>query len=292
VRDPFNLDTGFPPPRNAPLAQDFNDLEPNFAWGVRSTVGYFFGCGAVELSGYYIFENDSSVQTSEIGRLDSFFFNPPLGFEGDNGMWLQDDIVRTRLKTAVGSAEANFRWWWGNAYNVSYTLGVRYLDLYERFSYFTGDDDLTVRDVNGNPDPTRQATYTSTAHNHIVAPQVGLEWNQPICEWLAFSVAAKGAWGVNFVDFDTRLKRGDGFVGFDGRSSDTTFSHLYELGVFADFRLMDNMRLRTGYNLLWAVDVAEAAEQYDYNLANHEGRRNEHGDIFYHGPSVELLLLF
>jgi hypothetical protein len=125
-----------------------------------------------------------------------------------------------------------------------------------------------------------------------VAGQLGLEWCQPVCCWLAFSLAAKGAWGVNFLDSDVRLKRGDAFLGFDSHRSDRHFSHLYELGTFIDFRLMDNARLRAGYNLLWAVDVAEAAEQFDYNLANRQGRRMDFGDIFYHGPSVELLLLF
>ena len=98
--------------------------------------------------------------------------------------------------------------------------------------------------------------------------------------------------GVNFVDVDTLLQRGDGFVGFRGHRSDTIFSHLYEGGAYLNVRLMDNCRLRAGYNLVWAVDVADATGQLDFNLANPAGRTNNHSSILYYGPSVELSILF
>src|SRR5207253_1248996 len=98
------------------------------------------------------------------GAFDSFFnvngnFNAaPVGFEGDNGMWLQADVIKLRLQTALGSAEANYRCWLGTNADLSWLIGIRYFDLYERFSLYSGDDDLTVLDVAGHPDPRRQAT--------------------------------------------------------------------------------------------------------------------------------------
>jgi hypothetical protein len=285
-------DTGDPIPRSAPIFSTFHDIDIRPNYGVQATIGYHCGTSGIEFSGFYLSQNNSAKTAADPNSLDALFFNPPLGFEGDNGMWLQSDVIRTFLKTAVGSGEAMYRWWLGADSSFSWGIGVRYLDIYERFGLYSGDDDLTVRDINGNPDPTRQALYTVTAHNHLVAPQLGLEWNREINCWLAFTLTAKGAWGVNFVDVTTDLERGDGFVGFKRQRNDTIFSMLYETGFFLNFHLMDNARLRAGYNLLWAVDVADATGQLDFNLANPDGRTNNHNSILYYGPSVELSILF
>jgi Putative beta barrel porin-7 (BBP7) len=191
-----------------------------------------------------------------------------------------------RLQQALGSAEANYRCWLSADSNFSWLIGVRYLDLYERFSFFTGDDDLTA------PDPTTQAIYSVTAHNQILAPQLGFEWNRPICCWLAFTMSAKGAWGANFLTVDTQLKRGDAFTAFHNGRSQTLFSHLYETGFFLDFRLRERARLRAGYDLMWVVDVAEALGQFDYDLSHTSGQTKNNQTIFYHGPIVELHFLF
>jgi hypothetical protein len=292
------IDTGVPPPSNAPQVADFHDINPRWNNGVRCTIGYHYDTNAVELSGFYLSQSNSTKLYANPGRLDTFFNvngdvnSFPNGFGGNNLLWLQADQIQTRLQTAIGSAEVNYRWWLGHDSNFSWSLGLRYLDLYERFSLYTGDDDLTQRDVNGNPNPILQATYIATAHNRLVAPQLGLEWNKAICCWLAFTCTAKGAWGANFLDVDTDLKRGDAFVGLNGHRSDTIFSHMYEAGFFLDFYLMENARLRAGYDLMWAVDVAEAVRQLDFNLANQNGTGSDHASIFYHGPVVEIHLLF
>jgi hypothetical protein len=293
VVDPGNgVHVGSPPPANAPLAADFDDIDMRLNHGVRTTFGYHWDHQALELGGFYLSQSSSATVIANRGRLDSFFNingnfnNAPLGFEGDNGMWLQADLMRLRLQTALGSGEVNYRCWPLLETGWSGSLGVRYLDVYERFSFFTGDDDLTA------PDPRRQSTYSTTTHNRIVAPQLGCEYNRAISCWLAFSATAKGAWGANFLDTDVHLKRGDGFMAPSGHRSETIFSHLYEMGFFLDFRLHEHARLRAGYNLLWVVDVAEAVGQLDFNLANQAGQRNNHGNIFYHGPSVELHFMF
>ncbi|HLN31801.1 MAG TPA: BBP7 family outer membrane beta-barrel protein [Gemmataceae bacterium] len=292
------IDTGNPPPAGAPVAANFNDISPRFNYGTRVTVGYHWDTSAIEASGFYMSQSTASRTYANPGRLDTFFnvngnpLNAPLGFEGDNGMWLQDDILRLQFNTAMGSGEVNYRWWLGKDSDFSWSIGVRFLDLYERLGFYAGDDDLTVFGSNGKPDPVLQATYTTTTQNRLVAPQLGLEWDKAINTWLAFTLTAKGAWGANFLDVNTLLQRGDGLVGFAGGRSQTIFSQMYEGGAFLDFYLMDNARLRAGYNLMWIVDVAEAVDQIDYNLANQNGRTNNHGSVFYHGPSVEFQVVF
>src|SRR5206468_12753128 len=92
-------------------------------------------------------------------HLDLFFVNPPVGFEGDNGMWLQADRVRTSFTTAMANTELNYRYWNKAVVEAELILGVRYIDLQEKLRIYTGDDGITVQDIFGNPDPTRQATY-------------------------------------------------------------------------------------------------------------------------------------
>jgi len=282
------VDTGNLPPAGAPEAADFHDVQQRFNHGVRATLGYHWAGQAIELSGFYLSQNSTSKTFANPGNLDSFFnvggdfSRAPLGFEGDNGLWLQADVIRLRLQTALGSAEVNYRCWMGADADLSWLVGIRYLDVYERFGFYTGDDDLTVLDVNGRPDPTRQATYSVTAHNQFVAPQLGLEWNRAINCWLAFSLSAKGAWGANFLTVDTLLKRGDGLVGFHNGRSQTLFSHMYETGFFLDFRLCDRARLRAGYDLMWVVDVAEALGQFDYDQSHTAGTTKNNQTIFYH----------
>jgi hypothetical protein len=286
------IDTGLPIPSGAPVYGDLYDMSPRANRGVRTTLGYHWDTQAVEFSGYYLSQSNSAKTSAAPGSLDALFFNAPLGFEGDNGMWQQADVIRTSLQTALGSAEVNYRWWLGQDSNFSWSLGVRYLDLYERFKFYTGDDDLTVVDIHGNPDPTRQATYSVTTHNRILAPQLGLQWDKAINCWMAFTLSAKGAWGANYLDVNTLLVRGDGFEGFAGHRNNTLFSQLYETGFFLNLNVMENMRIRAGYNLLWVLDVAEATSQVDYNLANPEGRRNHSGSTLYYGPVLELNILF
>ncbi len=288
-------DTGNVPTLNRDLNNttlDYSALVPPFEWGVTGTIGISFDHWAIEASGFYIPQQSSSKTVSNPGKLDLNFINAPLGFEGDNGLWLQADQVRLREQIRLGSGEVNIRCCSPIMSGIEPFIGVRYLDVRERLGIFTDDDGLTFVDVNGNPDPTLQATYTVTSHSRIVAPQAGFEVDLPVCSRLAFNAVAKGAWGVNFYEQNVSLVRGDGLVGFDTHSSHRQFSHLYELGFNLDYYLLERMRIRAGYNLLWVVDIPIAKEQVDFDLSNTAGGRNDHGSLFFHGPRIELQFLF
>jgi hypothetical protein len=289
-----NLDTGEAPLRARDIleVQDARDVDPNMSGGVRGTIGYLCGNEAIEFTGYWIPENSASAEFFFPGRIDAFFTNPPIGFEGDNGLWLQADRIRTTLRTSLANAELNYRWWNSALTGGEAIFGIRYIEQRERLSIFTGDDDLTVLDINGNPDPTRQATYQVDAHNHIVGPQLGLEYHNALCSWLGITLSAKGTWGVNWVDSRAKLNRGDGFQGFDVTRHDNIFSHVYEGGAFFDIYVLERMRVRAGYNLLWLVDVAEAVREVNFDLANQLNGKLQTGSIFYHGPVIELQFLF
>lgn len=286
---PNNVDTGNRPPANAPTIFDYNEIHPTYNWGGRLRASVTHPLGAFEFVGFYLGENSWSAQTVNPGRLDLPFgnFATPIGFQGNNGLWLQADRAIAVLDTGIISAELNYR----NRITCDCELiyGVRYIDLLERYRITTDDDGIVRRPI----DPTNIATVTSKVHNHIVAPQFGVAWECEVSpETLAFGVTAKGAWGANFMEANRTLTRGDGFPGFDEPRTRTLFSHIYDLNIHVDWFFTEHCRLRGGYQLLWVVNIPEAHEQINFNLANPGGTRNEQGSIFFHGPMVEFVFVY
>ena len=282
-------------PQNVVPVQNLNNLNPKLAFGVRGTIGYLMeeqGC-AVELSGFYIPGSTSSVDTSNPGQLNSFFVNPPLGFEGDNGLWLQADRIRTALDTTIAGVELNFR-----SFNKAYAsciepiIGLRYINLHENFSIFTDDDGLTFRNAQGQPDPTRQATYATRVNTNIIAPQFGVELQQGLCKGVAVGIFGKGAPGVSFNNIAVSLTRGDGFVGLAGSRNRMNLSQVYETGAYVDVYLLERMRVRAGYMGLWLVNVPLATDQIGFDLSAPAGTQKNTGSVFFHGPSLEFQFLF
>jgi hypothetical protein len=291
----INLDNGFTPILRATSpVLNFNDIRPDLGWGFRGTVGYLYDDAAIEITGFYLPQTDDSVAAADVGRLHLFFNNPPLGFEGDNGLWLQADFARATIGTALGNLELNYRWWSRATTGFEGIIGVRYMDVQEKLSIFTDDDGISIRDVNDQPDPNRQATYNLRAHNHILGPQVGVEWFLPLLSWVNLGTQCKGAWGANWIEVDAQLQRGDGLVGRQAERSDVDFAHLYEMNFFFDFTVLERMRIRAGYNCLWVVNVAEAVDNISYDLrqVTQPGPANNNGAIFYHGPIVEMMFFF
>jgi hypothetical protein len=286
------LDTGLSAPPNSPVAERFKDLIPGMNWGVRGTVGYMFHDQAVELSAFYIFQQSVSQQVDSPGNIDAFFTHPPLGFEGDNGLWLQADRVGSTFQSELFNGELNYRCWNIGISGVEFLLGVRYLDQREKLSIFTSDDDLVLQQVNRPPDPRRDATYSVLARNHILAPQVGLDYTLPIWRFLSVAVDGKAGIGPNWANTNTVLVRGDGFVGINDHHNHVSASEVFETGFFVDFHILERLRLRGGYQAFWLVDVTTSQDQIDFNLANRSGTQNHTGSIFYHGPMVELQFLF
>jgi hypothetical protein len=153
-----------------------------------------------------------------------------------------------------------------------------------------------VLDVNGNPDPKRQATYTVDCHNDIIAGQIGFEGQHPLpTTWLRrlwFGWNAKAAWGPNITDTNLSLYRGDGFKGFDNHRTTVAFGQIYDIGAFVEVHLMDRLRVRAGYNIFWAIGLATSVDELDFNLRDRFGKDNTAGSLFFHGPSLEFQFLF
>jgi hypothetical protein len=296
IIDPSNLDTGFPfgiLPRNVQPGFNLSELKNNMMFGPSATVGYMCDNHSIEVTGFYIPENESSVDFKSPGKIDAFFFNPPVGFEGNNGLWAQADRLRASLRTTMANGEVNYRYWDKAVTGAELILGARYLFLRERLAIFTDDEGLTVHDFVFNlPDPTRQANYQTEVNNNLVLGQIGFEWQHPLCCWLSLGMNGKAGWGVNIFNMNTLLARGDGLLGAQSHHSDTFFASLYEFGAFADVLLSERMKLRIGYDLMWIVHLPDAESQLNFDLSQPAHVINENGSILYHGPMVQLQFLF
>jgi hypothetical protein len=289
---PSNVDSGIGAPSFAPQVLGLNDLSSVFLNGVRASAIYREAGHAFEIAGFYMFQTDSNAGIAAPGKLDSFFdaFPTPLGFQGNNFLWLQADRMMTSLSTRLFGGEVNYR---RNYFaGCEWLIGVRYIDLQENFEFVTDDDGLVLHQRGLPQNPALVASVTSSTHSRIVAPQLGFECERPLVSWLTVGCTGKAAWGVNFLNTDQGLHRGDGFQGPAASQSSTIFSQVYELALWGTIGITEQLRFKAGYQALWIVGVPQAQSNFNWNLADPGGTRSNTSSVFFHGPMVEFQFAF
>jgi hypothetical protein len=301
-QEPNNIDVNTPPlvnPASLPVLGKLSDINPQMRWGPRVTIGYLECNQAVEFTGFWIGSHATGTTVTQQGTLLVPFNAPsqgfPLGFEGNNGLWLNADQVKTSFSSQLGSGELLYRSWSSGYNRVEWLFGLRYINQQESTSIYTNDE-FFVRDLFGRFDRTRAATYTATSRNNIVAPQIGIEYSIPCpvdkLSWLWLTGMGKAAIGPNMVDRTFTLVRGDGLQGFRNTRSDIQLGQIYEVGLYVDIHLLDRVRIRGGYQALFLGGTSNAGTQIDFNLNTAGNRGVDYGTQVYHGPTIELQLLF
>ncbi len=288
VQDPRTADDPDIPLRGAPVIADLRQLRPSSGSGLFAAWRWYNEDEVVELAGFWVPNHHEQRVIVDPGRVTSFFFNPPLGFEGNNTLWDNADAMVFTFSSTLANAELNYRCLVAAEDNLAFELltGFRYLYLRERIGITTSDDNLRIA-----PDPTEVATYTVRTQNHLLTWQGGLGVHGRISDWLSLSWESKGAWGATRSDVDTDLVRGDGLVGRRGGRSKWHFGHIYDTGAYLDLN-GSFWRVRFGYNLLWVLGVAPAQDHISYDLENTRGRTNFNGTVFFHGPTIQLDIAF
>ncbi|HEX5273052.1 MAG TPA: BBP7 family outer membrane beta-barrel protein [Gemmataceae bacterium] len=276
---------------NGQPALTTHDLDPDYYWGGRVTFGYLCDDAAIELTGFYVPEQETAVLSYAPNQLTLPFRNNPLGFEGPTGAGLltRADSVALRLKSSLGDAELNYRWWSRTTTGPEAIIGVRYMNVQERA-------DITASSVqSGVNSPldfgSLQASYTGRANNNLIMAQGGFEWEFPLTKWLSFGSVAKVAAGGDYVNVTNRAITAGGLVGANFERDRWTYASACELNLFLDIVQFEKVRLRAGYTAMWVVHVAEGFQQVTFDLSAQPGVRDS-GSIFYHGPMIELELLF
>ncbi len=111
-----------------------------------------------------------------------------------------------------------------------------------------------------------------------------------------WATTAKGSVGANIVDGQIKLTRGDGQqvqlgAGNHSITSHGVFAYMFELGTFLDIVNFDRIRLRVGYEAIWAFNMAEAGKQVNFDLAA-TPTVNTSGNILFQGAVIEFQFLF
>ena len=281
-------DTGANPPAKSPVILDSSNVSEAYEWGPKLTIGYIWNeeC-AFEVSGFGIFSNSHSASVIMPGLVDGLFSGNPFGFTGDNGLWRQADAIQVTNTSQLFNGEANFRFTNPGIRDWELIIGVRFFDLDETVDILTNDDGF----VQGL-DPRRLATYSARTQNRLAALNFGTEYGFTIVPGVNFGGTAKWAPGANFTQTQVSLTRGDGFQGFNNSHSNTQFGQIFEAGFWFDIAFTEKAKMRAGYNAMWLLGASVAQDAIDFNLNNPYGNTNQHGSLFWHGPSVELQFLF
>src|SRR5262249_26533849 len=153
-----------------------------------------------------------------------------------NGLWRQADATMVHFSSKFSGVEANIRWFSVADGPFEGIFGVRFFNHQEELEHITADDlfndiansTTVITQSPPNPpnpvilgtarrlgDPRVTATYGTRVNNRIVGPQLGFEGHILPVNWLALTYTAKAMLGVNFLDREVMLVRGDGLVGFD-----------------------------------------------------------------------------
>jgi hypothetical protein len=268
-----------PAPAGTSQALGFDSVTPPMSLGIRGTVGYLSGDNSVEFTNFYIWQNNVSASASQFAGIDTLFFNPPIGFLGNNlfdgNLFRRTSMVSESFGSSLFSSELNYRRWNMAFPGLDLIIGVRYINQNDNLDIVTTGNlsaAALASPILVNPG-VASAIYTSRTFNNMVAPQVGFEYTLGLTRWFALSGLGKGAWGVNFLNTDVSLTRGDGLQGFDTHRSDTNFGQIYEIGGFANFHILDKLNLRLGIQATWLCGVATANDQVDFNLMGFQSQR-------------------
>jgi hypothetical protein len=294
VQEPPIIGSGLVLNTTPRIEQSFNQINQTMNFGPRVTFGRLWANESLEFTGFYIFDTNHGLTTSDRGRINGEFFGPvPSGFEGLTAPFLAHDMLQTTFKTALGSAEVNYRTTNPAVLEGELIVGIRYLDLQEQLKMFFDDAvfEPGIGVVATRGDPRRDATVLTTVKNRFLGPQIGYEYDKSITSWLSAGTMVKCATGGNWLDVDRSLTRGDGRPSFRHKDTPIVLSQVYDLNAFVDFHLLERARLRFGYTAMWLVDAAAVDREVNFNLGIQPGPKKT-SSIFWHGPQVELQFLF
>ncbi len=289
---PGPTDSGAQPTLGAQPNVNYDYLSPQMNWGVTGTLGYLVDNQAFELTGYWLPENTSEYTMVAPGSLNVPFTGMPLGFEGNNTLGAQADILSLQQSIAIGNLEANYRQTGWALREFELILGVRYMGYQEGTNMYVSDDGATfISQSTGQSDPALAVNYQTQTFNNLVGPQVGFEYGTAIWRGLSFTSEWKTAFMANFVERNMALNRGDGYNAFSIGNTTTNYAQVFSMNFNLEWNVLERMKIRGGYNLLWLCGVARSADLIDFNVAN-PVVNTQLRSAFFQGPSIEFHFLF
>lgn len=251
----------------------------DFEFGGRLTAGRMLDCvNAIEFvyTGPYDWRRGSFV--SDPGNVNSLFF----AFPEDLLLTMNNADQHTQQwRAKMQSFELNYRHWvWDS---VSTFMGIRYVRYEEDYS-------LASARALPAPLPTT-GQYLSEIDNDLVGAQLGGDIFFPLSLRTSFSLRGKAGFYGNFATREVRFEEGGETVFFNG--VDKVFAAgLFEFGAFGNFQITPSIRLNAGYEVWWLSAVATTKRQNN-NLTFATGTQiRSNDDIFLHGFSGGVQVLY
>ena len=283
VVDPNTTDVGIPITSNLPATLSFKDAPVDMAHGFQGSLGLFYDDMLLEIAGWALPSHSAGSKVLvNPGRLSSYFFNIPEGFEGTNaGLWSNADVMTLRLESTFYNIELNSHLQsGGDNWTYDLMLGARYMNINEKLSFFTSDDAVQIGNV-----PFTDALITHRAQNNLLGMQLGMASSYQMHPMFGVSWENRGGVYANLMDVNHVLQRGDGLFAYDTGVQKWDVAASYETGAF--FHVNGPwLRVRAGYEFKWIFNVATAENQFDYDLTGAKTKLDTNGTIFYHGPTV------
>lgn len=172
-------------------------------------------------------------------------------------------------RSRLNSVEVNRRWYGWDV--ISTLAGLRYMKVDEEFAF-------------NSTGAAGAGLLAIETHNDMIGPQVGLELNYPLGNWMT-TATAKGAVMVNSAD-DNFLLVNAGVVEVANTDDELQFSSVIELGYTISYQITPHIAVRGGYELWWLYGFAQAPAQLADPITPLTGSAIVSDEnVFYHGAS-------
>ncbi|HHM13176.1 MAG TPA: hypothetical protein ENJ16_06450 [Planctomycetaceae bacterium] len=277
---------------SGPTVLGTNDFDSEFEAGLRATVaralGDWYRLEATFMGGYAWSDSvavrnldaNGAAGNGNLFSPFSNFGNPPV-----NGLDY-NDFAAIDFRSRLTSVELNMRrrllsrpgrW------ESSFLVGVRYVNVNERFGYQTTTTTPAAAGVN----------YVTSTDNAMVGAQMGwtLQFLVRPRFWVDFDI--KGGIFANRAAMDYALTQTAGGVPTNYAGGDTRdrTSFLGELSLDMHYQFASGWTFLAGYNAFWLTGVALAEDNFntDINLLQLGPAQVVHnGEVVYHGPHIGL----
>jgi hypothetical protein len=223
-----------------------------------------------------------------------------------SGLFFDGEVMVANYAYDIQGADLVFEkflneWTW-SSWNLFGIVGVKYLAMDEAFTLLFADiapfGDLGGFGVqarspwdralaNGfipgaQPSNETVAITNVSVDNDIIGPSLGLRAVRPFCGVFEVDLMGKGSWGLNFLQRDSYLLRGDGLVGFVRSRNETLTSGVVEWQLGMNFVPHRCVKLRAGWEALWLINVGTAISNISFNL-DRNVRPNARDSVLWHG---------
>ncbi len=259
-------------------AVQWDNINPNMAWGPKGTLGILYENHAFELTGFYIPNSTSSTTIAPAGGMSLPFLPLPPELANYNSILTSATSVQPSLKTALGNIEANYRTTNLAIFGCEAIVGFRYTDLQETGTVISSA-------------PTGSLNYQTRSFNRMLLPQIGFEHNLRPWHGISLGSSYKAAIGPNLTQSYLSVNDGQGLNLQSGSQANNYFSQVYEINAYANLLLLDRFRLKMGVDLLWLNGIMEPGRIYSQNLSS-PNITSHTGSSFFWGPSIECQFLF